>query len=224
MPPSLRVAAIAACLLAVAFAVAAPPASAAPRDTADAAAVRKATIALHGYILAQKPAIEASFRRFEDPVCVKALRGAPDRQTEALLNDYLLPVVFETLVHPLQNGMAKLVTDLNAMQLSDPVLRSGRAGWRVLAARFGQIAAPPGDLCAPLDAWRQAGYPASGRPKVTDAGLAALQRDDSRLNLVQRKLNRSGARLRELGVSKRVVGWWTGDTLLDDIDVARALG
>lgn len=222
MPPLLRLAAIAACLLAVA--VAAPVASAAPRDKADAAAVRKATIALHGYILAQKPAIEASFRRFEDPACVKALRGAPDAQTEALLNDYLLPVLFETLIHPLQNGMTKLVTDLNAVPLSDPVLRSGRAGWRVLAGRFGQIAAPPSDLCAPLDAWRQAGYPASARPKANDPGLAALMHDDSSLNLVQRKLNRSGARLRKLGVSKRVVGWWTGDTLLDDIDVSRALG
>jgi hypothetical protein len=222
MPPSLRLAAIAACLLAVA--VAAPVASAAPRDAAEAAAVRKATIALHGYILAQKPAIEASFRPLEGPVCVKALRGAPDAQTEALLNDYLLPVLFETLTHPLQNGMTRLVTDLNAAPLSDPVLRSGRAGWRVVAAGFGQIAAPPGDLCAPLDAWRQAGYPAAARPKVNDPGLAALLREDSSLDLAQRKLNRSGARLRELGVSKRVVDWWTGKTLLDDIDVSKALG
>jgi hypothetical protein len=218
MPPSLRLATIAACLFAVA--VAAPVASAAPGDKEDAAAIRKATIALHGYILVQKPAIEASFRRLEDPVCVKALRGAPDAQTEALLNDYVLPVVFETLIHPLQNGMTKLVTDLNALQLGDPVLRSGRAGWRVLAARFGQIAAAPNDVCGPLDAWRQAGYRASARPKVDDPGLAALQGKNSGLNLVQRKLNRSGARLRELGVSKRVVGWWTGETLLEDIDVS----
>jgi hypothetical protein len=32
------------------------------------------------------------------------------------------------------------------------------------------------------------------------------------------KLGRSGERLRKLGVSKRVVGWWTGDTLLDGVD------
>ena len=222
MPPLLRLAAIAACLLAVA--VAAPVASAAPRDKADAAAVRKATIALHGYILAQKPAIEASFRRFEDPACVKALRGAPDAQTEALLNDYLLPVLFETLIHPLQNGMTKLVTDLNAVPLSDPVLRSGRAGWRVLAGRFGQIAAPPSDLCAPLDAWRQAGYPASARPKVNDPaarGAHARRLQPQPRPAQAQPLGRPAAEARRVQARRRLVD---GDTLLDGIDVSRALG
>jgi hypothetical protein len=222
MPPSLRLAAMAACLLAVA--VAAPVASAAPGDKTDAAAVRKATIALHGYILVQKPAVETSFRQFTDPVCAKALGGAPDAQTDDLRDDFVVPALFEMLIHPLQTGMTKLGTDLNGLQLDDPVLRSGRAGWRVLAARFAGVAAPPTDVCAQLEAWRQAGYPAAARPAVKDPAITALLGEDRSLALAQRKLNRSGDRLRELGVSKRVLGWWTGETLLDDIDVSGALG
>jgi hypothetical protein len=230
MPRLLRLVIAAACVLATA--VAAPVASAAPGvkatgpsatpgDKADAAAIRKATIALHGYILAVKPGIEASFGQFRDPTCAKALAGAPDAQTEDLFDDFLVPALFQMLVHPLQNGMHKLVADIDALQLEDPVLRSGRAGWRVLATQFGAVGAPPTDLCARLDAWRKAGYPAASRPAIEDPGITVLLRDDSGEQRIQRKLNRSGERLRELGVSKRVVGWWTGDTLLDDIDIDR---
>jgi hypothetical protein len=63
--------------------------------------------------------------------------------------------------------------------------------------------------------------PAASAAPGDRAGAAAIrQAAYDRLN---DKIARSGARLRELGVSKRVVGWWTGDTLLGEVDPPDAL-
>jgi hypothetical protein len=218
MPPHLRLAVVSLCLLATA--VAAPVASAKPGDKTTAAAVRKSTIALRFYVVAQTPAISASLAQLEQPACANALKDMPEAQLEDLLFDYLLPVTFEMLLVPLQNGMNQFVAELDQVPMRDPVLRSGRAGWRVVATEFGKLSPPPADPCAPLDAWRRAGYPAAARPKVDEPVLAALLNDDdSAFGSATAKIERSGRRLRELGVSKRVVSWWTLDNLLDGIDV-----
>jgi hypothetical protein len=88
----------------------------------------------------------------------------------------------------------------------------------VYAAKFAQFAPAPTDICARLDAWRQAGYPAASRPAIHDPVFDEALANDKRYDRLDAKLERSGERLRKLGVSKRVVGWWTSDTLLDAVD------
>jgi hypothetical protein len=222
MPRHLSLALVSLCL--VATAVAAPVASAKPGDKATAAAVRKSTIGLRFYVVAQTPAIQASLKQLDDPVCTRAIERMPDEQAPDLLFSFVLPVAFEMLVVPLQNGMNQFVAELDQVPMRDPVLRSGRAGWRVVARDFGAFAPPPTNICAQLDAWRQAGYPAASRPSVDDPALGALLDDDSGLDGASKKIARAGRRLRELGVSKRVVGWWTFDTLLDGVDVDEGSG
>lgn len=56
------------------------------------------------------------------------------------------------------------------------------------------------------------------RPKIDDPIFAEILRNDKRYDRQSEKLERSGDRLRKLGVSKRVVGWWDGDTLLNEVD------
>lgn len=201
------------------LALAAPAASAAPGDRATAAAVRQATVDLHRAVLAQKPTIKASYDRFsDDPACANAIQGAPKRQYADLIVEYVLPAMIEMELSPLTPAFTGFVGRLDQISMRDPKLKSGRAAWRFFAAKFAQIPAPPADLCTRLDAWRQAGYPAASRPKIDDPIFDEILRNDRRYDRQSDKLQRAGDRLRELGVSKRVVGWWSGDTLLDEVD------
>ena len=200
------------------LAIAAPAASAAPGDRATAAAFRQATIDLHFTVTQQGPAIAEALKKLDsDPACAAALKHIPDEQVEAAVFEYVLPGILELEFDPLKRSFTAFAAKLDTITVNDAKLRSGRAAWRELAAAFGRMPAPPADFCARLDAWRRAGYPAAQRPKIEDPVYTELLSEDGRIghNLV--KVERAGGRLRELGVSKRVVGWWTLDTLLDDI-------
>jgi hypothetical protein len=201
------------------LALAAPAASAAPGDRATAAAVRQATIDLRKAVLAQAPAIRAAQNQFrDDPACTTALKGVPDDQNTDLLLGFVLPALFEIEVGPIKAPLAAFTARLDQIPMRDAKLKSGRAVWRFYAAKYAQFAPAPTDICARLDAWRQAGYPAASRPAIHDPVFEESLRNDERYDRLDAKLERSGERLRKLGVSKRVVGWWTGDTLTDEID------
>jgi hypothetical protein len=201
------------------LAIAAPAASAAPGDRAGAAAIRQATIDLHLAVVAQKAAIQASYRRFsDDPACATAIQGAPTDEYAKLIPEYVFPAMIEMEISPLNPALTAFAARLDQIPVRDSKLRSGRAAWRFFAAKFAQIPAPPADLCARLDAWRQAGYPAASRPAIDAPIFDEILRNDERYDRLNAKLGRSGERLRKLGVSTRVVGWWTGDTLLSEVD------
>ena len=201
------------------LATAAPAASAAPGDRAAAAAIRQATVDLHRAVEAQTPAIQAAYRQFsDDPACATALKGAPDDQTAELFIEFVLPALIEIELGPLEAPLTAFSARLDQIPMRDAKLRSGRAVWRVYAAKFAQFQPAPADLCARLDAWRQAGYAKASRPAIHDPAFEDLLRVSERYERLDDKLGRSGERLRKLGVSKRVVGWWTGDTLLDGVD------
>jgi hypothetical protein len=205
-----------AALLLLAMAV--PVASAAPGDRATAAAFRQATIDLHFTVTQQGPTIVEALKKLDsDPACSASLDKIPDEQVEEAVFEYVLPAILELEFDPLKRSFSAFAAKLDTIAVNDQKLRSGRAAWRELAASFSRMPPPPADFCARLDAWRRAGYPASQRPKIEDPVYLELLSEDGRLghNLV--KVERAGGRLRELGVSKRIVGWWTLDTLLDDI-------
>jgi hypothetical protein len=207
------------CLLLLALAAPAAGA-AAPGDRASAAGIRQATIDLHAYVAAQTPAIQAAFAAFETPPCATALKGMPDEQAPEVLFEFVLPAALEMEIAPVHPAMDAFVAKLETIPMRDAKLRSGRAAWRVFAAEFAKVQPAPADVCQQLDAWRQAGYPAASRPAIKDPGIDTLLRaDDKRFDRLQVKLDRAGKRLEDLGVSKRVVGWYTGDTLLADLEL-----
>ena len=130
----------------------------------------------------------------------------------------MFPALLEIEAGPIKAPLAAFSARLDQIPMRDAKLKSGRAAWRFYAAKFAQFAPAPTDICARLDAWRQAGYPAASRPEIHDPVFEEALRNDARYDRLDAKLERSGRRLRELGLSKRVVGWWTGDTLLDEVD------
>jgi hypothetical protein len=196
-----------------------PASAAAPGGRATAAAFRQATIDLHFTVKQQGPAIAEAIKRLDgDPACSQSLEHAPDAQVVELVFEYVLPGVLELEFDPLKRSFSAFSARLETIAVNDRTLRSGRAAWRELAASFARMPAPPADFCARLAAWRQAGYPAAQRPKIKDPIYEELLSEESRIGHNFAKVERAGPRLRELGVSKRVVGWWTFDTLLDDIE------
>jgi hypothetical protein len=204
----------AACL--AALLAAAPASAAAPGDRAAAAAIRQATIDLHFTVAQQGPAIQAAVDRIaKDPGCAAALEHLPEDQALAAVSGFVLPAVLELEFDPLKRSFTAFAGKLETVPMRDPVLRSGRAAWRDLAVHVARFARPPADFCTQLDAWRKAGYPKASRPRIDDPAVDWLVEN---LDRVDAKLERSGRRLRELGVSKRLVGWWTLETLLDDIE------
>jgi hypothetical protein len=201
------------------LALAAPAASAAPGDRAAGTSIRQATIDLHQAVLAQAPAIRAAQLQFrDDPVCANALKGVPDNQSDDLIIEFLLPALFEIEIGPIKAPLAAFSARLEQIPMRDATLKSGRAAWRVYTALFARFAPPPTDICARLDAWRQSGYAAASRPVIKDPIFQEAIRNDERDERLDAKLERSANRLRGLGVSKRVVGWWSGETLLDEVD------
>ena len=134
------------------------------------------------------------------------------------MSEFLLPALLEMEVGPIKAPLAAFSARPEQIPMGDARLKSGRAVWRIYAAKFGQFAPAPTDICARLDAWRQTGYPAASRPAIKDPAFEEALGNSKRYDRLNAKLERSGDRLRELGVSKRVVGWWTGDTLLDAVD------
>jgi hypothetical protein len=197
--------------------VAAPASASAPGDRASAAAIRQATIDLHFTVTQQAPAIQAAVDRIDTPACRSALRHLPEDQADALVSDFLAPLLLEIEFDPLKRSFAAFTAKLDAIPMRDAALRSGRAGWRDLAAALGRFSPPPTDACAQLDAWRKACYPAASRPKIDDPAFTQLLTGDD-LDRIDARLTRAAKRLQELGVSERVIGWWTLDTLLDDIE------
>ncbi len=198
---------------------AAPATAAAPGDRATAAGFRQATIDLHFTVTQQGPAIREALKQLDrDPACTGALENIPDDQVDDAAVEYVLPALLELEFDPLKRSFAAFAAKLDTIEVSDRELRSGRAAWRELASAFTLLAPPPTDFCARLDAWRKAGYPRASRPKIEDPVFEQLLSEDGRFGHNLQKVERAGRRLRELGVSKRVVGWWTLDTLLDDLD------
>jgi hypothetical protein len=213
--------------LAVVLALAiAPAASAAPGDRAAARQIRQATIDLHVAVHARAAAIHASYDQLlNGPGCGEALKNTPGDQSSKLMTDYIVPLATELEFVPLQLSFDAFAARLETIPMRDARLRSGRAGWRALAGELRQVAPPPPDFCGTLDAWAKAGYPAASRPRINDPQYDRLTRPGNHvLDSVEAKIERAGRRLRALGVSKRVVDWYTTSSLLDEVEPVEIVG
>jgi hypothetical protein len=191
-----------------------PPAVPAPPD--ERAAAREFSFAAYRARLAvkaQKPAIEAALNArleaLDDPRCERAVNAAPRAAEDAVLAMTIVLIALP-LIDGIRGPAQQLVVELERVPTADQALRSGRAAWRAQAQFFARLPTVP-DMCAALDAWRQAGYGPGGAP----IPLEAFQ--GGGLETVERKLAAAAARMRELGVSAGAARRFTGDTLLQGI-------
>jgi hypothetical protein len=205
-------------LVAAALAAGATPAGAqapSPRPS-DRAAAREFSFAayrLRVAVLAQKPQVEAgaarALRALGDSRCDRAVSASPDsRKVDVVLVAALIAVA--PVYEPIRAALDRYLAELERVPTADPVLRSGRAGWRSEIDLLHRLPSIP-DPCAALEAWQRAGYAPGAAPvnpaAILNPGLAAA--DD--------KLGRAGRRMRELGVSAGAARRFTGATLFAGI-------
>ena len=199
---------------AVALCVAVAPAGAqapTPRPS-ERAAAREFSFAayrLRVAVLAHRAEVETGAAKvaaaFRDPRCNRAVSASPEsRRVEVVLVAALVAV--SPVYDPIRPSLDRYLTELERVPTADPVLRSGRAGWRSeidLIQRLPSVADP----CAVLQAWQRSGFAASAAPLNIDAIL------NPGLDAADGKLARAERRMRELGVSAGAARRFTGDTL-----------
>jgi len=166
-------------------------------------------------VLAQQDAIlaklEITLKALDDNRCDRAVNGAPsDRELEVVLVALLL--ILAPGYDPVRPALDTFLAELEAIPIADPILRSGRAGWRSevdLVRRLPSVADP----CATLRTWQRAGYAASASPIVVDAVL------NPGLLAAEDKLTLAARRMRALGVSASAARRFTGDGMFADVPI-----
>jgi len=166
-------------------------------------------------VLAQQDAILAkldiTLRALDDDRCDQAVRGAPDdRRLEVVL--VALLVILAPGYDPVRPALDTFLAELEAIPIADPVLRSGRAGWRSEVDLIRRLPSLP-DPCATLLAWRGAGYAQSASPIVVAAVL------NPGLLAAEDKLALAARRMRALGVSTGAARRFTGDGMFADVPI-----
>jgi hypothetical protein len=190
-----------------------PPPAAAPDERAAAREFSFAAYRLRVAVLGQKAAIEAKIAAglaaLDDPRCDRVLAAAPARSRPQVLLMTVLLAALPTF-DPLRAPLERYLAELERVPTADPLLRSGRAGWRSQVELIRRLPSIP-DPCAALEAWQRAGF-APGAVPVDPAAL-----DNPGLDAADAKLRRAARRMRELGVGAPAARRFTGDTLLDGI-------
>ena len=197
-------------LLAVVLLVLLPVASAeAAARTQSAQAFADVLLRARVAIKAQAPDLE---RRYEEaePDCEDLFDSAPDR-----LAVEMFKLSFGATIQPYADliieSSRQIVAGLDAVPTRDPVLRSGRAAWRA-ALRLNESHPRVDDACADLARWRDAGWGDEAMPPYLH------DEDDADSGpTIERKMHAASRRLRMLGISPRVAGFFTGDGLLDGV-------
>ena len=185
-------------------------------DRAGARGLAAASKQLRTGILAQKGPLETALLRTEqDPACDQAIRNVPFSESDTR--------AFEAaadLLHHLPDGGAPVARPRGARalqrrprqgQAARPRPALGRAAQRRLQPYYTRLGEPPADICARLDAWRQAGYVPEQAPVIEDPALDELLASSKKIQRLTKKVDKAGRRLRALGVSKRVRNYWSLD-------------
>jgi hypothetical protein len=164
-------------------------------------------------VLAQQDAIlaklEVSLNALDDNRCDRAVRAAPDdRALEVVLVALLLIVA--PGYDPVRPALDTFLAELEAIPIADPILRSGRAGWRSEVDLIRRLPSVP-DPCGTLQTWRRAGYADSASPIVVAAVL------NPGLIAAEDKLARAARRMRALGVGAGAARRFTGDGMFADV-------
>jgi hypothetical protein len=205
--PMLRALAVAAVLAA--------PAQPPPDERVAARAFADAGLRFHAAIEALEPQFDRLPTEPPDPRCAeRARRRIPERHWDEvnLLGDveYLYGTATQLIAAPLmQYSLA-----LHSVETADPALRSGRTAIRRIRRAYATIQAlPPVDVCAEIRRWVDGGFkptPAIRRERRALRALNAISTPR-----FSRRLERTEARLRELGIPAQEADAFDGETESD---------
>jgi hypothetical protein len=219
LPRAALVAAVVACAAPAAAHGQSPPPpvppAASPPPSARAAAQQMSFAAyrLRVKVLAQQDAIlaklEVSLQALADDRCDQAVRAAPDdRALEVVLVALLL--IIAPGYDPVRPALDTFLAELEAIPIADPILRSGRAGWRSEVDVIRRLPSVP-DPCGTLQTWERAGYATSASPIVVAAVV------NPGIIAADGKLARAARRMHALGVSAGAARRFTGDGMFADV-------
>jgi hypothetical protein len=220
LPRAALVAAAVACAAPAAAHAQSPPPSVPPTvpPLSARAAARQMSFAAYRMrvkVLAEQDAIltklEVTLKALDDDGCDQAVNGAPsDRELEVVLVAVLLIVA--PGYDPVRPALDTFLAELEAIPIADPILRSGRAGWRSEVDLVRRLPSVP-DPCATLKTWQRAGYTASASPIVVEAVL------NPGLLAAEDKLTLAARRMRALGVSASAARRFIGDGMFADVPI-----
>lgn len=150
--------------------------------------------------------------REREPRCEELMRSAPDRLALDVIKLWFA-AVYQPRSDLIIDVSRQIVAGLDAVRTRDPVLRSGRAGWRT-GLRLSEELPRVDDLCAALAQWRDAGWSKRATPPYL---LFDEEAQADRSDAVRRRLRAAARRLRMLGVPPAAARRFTGDRLLDGL-------
>jgi hypothetical protein len=193
-----------------------PPAATAPLSARAAAQQMSfAAYRMRVKVLAQQDAIfdkvEISLAALGDDRCDRAVRGAPDDRALDVVLVALLLIVAPGY-DPVRPALDTFLAELEAIPTTDPILRSGRAGWRSEVDVIRRLPSVP-DPCATLQAWQRAGYASSASPIVVAAVV------NGGIIAAEDKLARAARRMHDLGVSAGAALRFTGDGMFAGVPI-----
>jgi hypothetical protein len=197
----------AALALSLALPAAAPAAGTRAGDRADARAFAKATQRAKAAVWSHLPEFQPLADAWNSEKCTTAIEGAPSGDASLAALEFAFDFIFEAAFYPAREDLRRFAGQLDRIEVRDPVLKAGRAGWRVQIRAAQQFQPAPADVCERLDAWRQAGYPPDQAPTIADPGLDALEAAG---DAAGKKIERAGKRMRKLGVKPSVAKLWGG--------------
>ena len=200
-------------LVAAAALVPAAPSPAATSAQRFADAVERGKSAIR----AKKPEFRAAVEAMNLDSCERVLEKKPPPEREAdRFVLFLVAASVQPLFQPSLPVLDQIVAELGAIPTRDPILKSGRAAWREVVVSF--RAFPTVEKpCEQLEAWADAGWKASARPKFDFAGFER-QLDEVDDENIEGKFERAARRMRQLGVSKGDAERFTGETLFEDVE------
>ena len=166
---------------------------------------------------AKEPEFRAAIDALNFETCERVLerKPPPEREIDRFAM-FLVATMFGPMFEPAKPVLHQIVADLDAIPTRDPILKSGRAGWRTIVQyfdRFPRIEAP----CEQLEKWANSGWKASARPAFDFEAFERLVEGEDSVELAGRKIERAARRLRQLGVSKGDAKRFTGESLFDEI-------
>jgi hypothetical protein len=191
-----RIAAVSIALLLLAA-----PAAHARSDRTAAKAFARAAKQLRAAVVARRQVVETGANRLtRDPACTDAFGHVPATggAYEAAVA-LVFPYTFEAQIGPILPALDEYVAALGRVEVRDERLRGGRAALRRSVRTARGLRPAPADICARLQSWQQAGYPAGGAPVIDDPAYDRLLELPQSLG---RKTARARKRLHALGVSK----------------------
>ena len=195
-----------------------PPPPSTPEQRAEALAVRDAVERATRAIAPTDDAVAESMRRYEDNIsgCQKDLSRFEDRSARGRTVSVLIGLAFDgAMIAPVLPQLEAFARELEALTLTDPVLRAGADAWIAAVRRPRPWPSP--DLCTVMRRWKQTGFDLARAPADRRWGDGAELGEEV---TTQPAIRAASTHLRGLGAGRSAEERFRGEL----VDLAVLLG